>query len=307
MDLNVEKRPEAMRKLFATLLLAAFCSSTVLPQDGSFRKVPFRLVNNMVIVEAKMNGATGNFILDTGFPQSVVNPHQVNGLVRVPAPQRASVFNGIPVSVDQFEWAGMERQDMKAVAMNISHLESTANQEIMGIIGAEVLQQSEVMFDFRNQVVLLYDRKDTWLHEQHKPQFSLPFDLEQGLPVLRAEIGKETYKLGLDIGGRYNLMREYLLPQLPREMVGRVTQQKLLDFANMPDYFDKAPLSGVEINNHSFDPTTFVFATLKKGISSDIDGILGLEFLARYRFAINYHKKTIYFWPHGSEINHRQI
>ena len=53
----------------------------------------------------------------------------------------------------------------------------------------------------------------------------------------------------------------------------------------MPDYFDKAPVSGMLIKDRSFDPTTFVFATLKKGISSDIDGILGLEFLARYRFA----------------------
>lgn len=303
----MEKRTEEMKKLLTTLLFAAFCGHTVLPQSDNFKKIPFRLVNNMVIVEARMNGESGSFILDTGFPQSVVNPQQVNGLVRVPAQQQRSVFSGIPVSVDQFEWAGMERQDMKAVAMNISHLESTANQEIMGIIGAEILRQSEVMFDFRNQVVLLYDRKDTWLHEQLKPQFSLPFDLEQGLPVLQAEIGGKTYRLGLDIGGRYNLMREHLLPQLPREVVGRVTQQKLLDFANMPDYFDKAPVSGMAIEDRSFDPTTFVFATLKKGISSDIDGILGLEFLARYRFAINYHKKTIYFWPHGSEINHRQI
>lgn len=296
-----------MEKLLTTLLLVAFCGHTVNAQSNHFKKIPFSLINNMIIVEARINGAAGSFILDTGFPQSVVNPHHVDNLVRVPASQQRSVFSGIPVSVNQFEWAGMERQDMKAVAMNISHLESTANQEIMGIIGAEVLRQSEVMFDFRNQVVLLYGRKDTWLHEQHKPQFSLPFDLERGLPVLQAEIGGKTYELGLDIGGRYNLIREHLLPQLPEEAVGRITQQELLDFANMPDYFDKAPVSGMTIEDRSFDPTTFVFADLKKGISANIDGILGLEFLARYRFAINYHKKTIYFWPHGSEINHRQI
>ncbi|MEQ8706833.1 MAG: aspartyl protease family protein [Phaeodactylibacter sp.] len=296
-----------MKKLLTILLLAVFCSTSALPQNSAFKKIPFRLVNNMVIVEARMNGTTGNFILDTGFPLSVVNPHQVEGLVRVPAPQAQSAFSGVPVSVDQFEWAGMERQDMKAVAMNISHLESTANQEIMGIIGAEVLQQVEVMFDFRNQVVLLYDRKSSWLHEQHRPQFSLPFELEQGLPVLRTKMGGRTYRLGLDIGGRYNLMREHLLETLPREIVGRISRQQLLDFANMPDYFDKAPVSDLTISGRSFDPTTFVFTELKKAISADVDGILGLDFLARYRFAINYHKKTIYFWPHGSEINHRQI
>lgn len=296
-----------MKKLLTTLILAAFCSTAVLPQNNSFKKIPFRLVNNMIIVEASMNGTTGNFILDTGFPQSVVNPHKVEGLVRLQTTHSKSVFSGIPVSVEQFKWAGMEHQDLKAVAMNISHLESTANQEIMGIIGSEILQHSEVMFDFRNQVVLLYDRKNNWLHKQQQPQFSLPFDLEQGLPVLKAEIGGTTYHLGLDIGGRYNLLRRHLLPQLPKQVVGRISQQRLLDFANMPDYFDKAPLSGIEIDNHSFDPTTFVFAKLKQGIPADIDGILGLEFLARYRFAINYHKKTIYFWQHGSEINHRQI
>lgn len=261
----------------------------------------------MIIVEAQINGQTGNFILDTGFPKSVVNPKQVDGLQRVPNSSVPSIFNGVPVSVKQFEWAGLQREDMHAVAMNISHLESTANQEIMGIIGSEVLRQSEVMFDFRNQVVLLYDRKDSWLHEQHQPQFSLPFDLKQGLPVVNAEIGGKTYRFGLDIGGRYNLMREHHLQALPSELVGRITQQQMLDFANMPDYFDKAPVRGIEVGERSFDPVPFVFTSLKKGVPQDIDGILGLEFLARYRFAINYHKKTIYFWPHGPEINHRQI
>lgn len=296
-----------MKKLLTILLLTAFFSSPVFLQNSHFKKVPFRLINNMVIVEAQINGQTGSFILDTGFPQSVVNPNQVEDLKPVPNQSSVSIFNGVPVSVEQFEWAGMERQNMHAVAMNISHLESTAKQKIMGIIGSELLRKSEVMFDFRNQVVLLYDSKDSWLHEQHRPQFTLPFDVVSGLPVVRAEFGGQTYQLGLDIGGRYNLMRENLLPELPSGLVGQITQQKLLDFANMPDYFDKAPLRGIEIGDHSFDPMNFIFTPLKKGIPSSIEGMLGLDFLARYRFAINYHKKTIYFWPHGSEINHRQI
>lgn len=296
-----------MKKLLTTLLLTAFFSSTAFLQNDALKKIPFRLINNMVIVEAQINGETGSFILDTGFPQSVVNPAQVEGLKRVPEHNTSSIFNGIPVSVEQFEWAGVERQNMHAVAMNISHLESTANQKIMGIIGAEILRKSEVMLDFRNQVVLLYDRKSNWVHEQHKPHFSLPFELEQGLPVMQIEIAGATYHFGLDIGGRYNLMREHLLTQLPAEAVGEISQQQLLDFANMPDYFDKAPVRGITIGDRPFEPMTFVFTRLKKSVAPGIDGILGLDFLARYRFAINYHKETIYFWPHGSEVNHRQI
>ena len=296
-----------MKKLLITLLLTGIFASTAFTQSNTFTKIPFRLINNMVIVEASINGTNGSFILDTGFPQSVVNPHQVSGLKRLPGAVSTSIFGGIPVRVHQFAWAGLEKQNMMAMAMNISHLEYTANQEIMGIIGAEVLQQFEVMFDFRNQVVLLYDQKHNWIHEQHAPQFSLPFELEQGLPVVRATIGDNTYQLGLDIGGRYNLMREELLPELPKDLLGRIRHQQMLDFANMPDYFDKAPVSGMKIGNRDFETTDFVFATLKKGLSCEIDGILGLDFIGRYRFAINYQTKRIYFWAHGAEINHRQI
>ncbi len=293
----------------ATLIATglALLITTAFSQEGILKKIPFQLVNNMMIVEASINGDTGSFIVDTGFPQSVINPKLVDHFKRVPGPLTASPLRGIAVKVDQFSWAGIKRQDMRAVAMNMSHLESGADLEIMGIIGAELLQGAEVMFDFRNQALLMYDDRKSWIHQQESPLFSLPFDIQEGLPVVRAEIGGQKLKFGLDIGSRFNLLRKPLLEVLRPQVTGPVRKQRLLGFANLPEYFDQAKLSAVEVDGQSFEQVAFVFAQLKRGISEDIDGTLGLDFLARYRFSINYQKKEIYFWHHGQEITHRRI
>lgn len=293
----------------ATLLATglALLITTAFSQKSILKKIPFQLVNNMMIVEASINGDTGSFIVDTGFPQSVINPRQVNHFKRVPGKRTASPLCGIAVKVDRFSWAGIKRQDMQAVAMNISHLESGADLEIMGIIGSELLQGAEVMFDFRNQVMLMYDDRKSWIHHQETPLFSLPFNIKEGLPVVRAEIGGEKLQLGLDIGSRFNLLRKPLLTELRAQAVGPVRKQQMLGFASLPEYFDQATLSAVEVEGQPFERMAFVFAQLERGVSEAIDGTLGLEFLARYRFSINYHKKEIYFWHHGQEITHRRI
>ena len=275
-------------------------------QSSNLVKIPFELVNGLVLVSASINGDTGSFILDTGSPMVVVNPRNVEGLQPVNT-QQSYAFRGRPVKVNHFSWAGIEREGMDALAMDISHLENASHRKILGVIGYEVLNKYEVMFDCRNQVLLLYEPRNSWIHERETPLFSFRFQMRDELPVIKARIGGKKVHLGLDTGGTTNLLSEKLLEQIPAASIGKVKQEKVLGLANIPEYKKSAMVGDIEVDGQPLHTSSFLFTDLSHLNDTHIEGLLAMPFLSKFRFSINFKTKRVYVWSHGEEINFRTI
>lgn len=289
--------------LISSMLVNAVPAGT---QSGTLEKIPFELVNGLVLVNATINGDTGSFILDTGSPMVVVNPKNVEGL-QLGNTQHSYAYKGQPVKVNHFSWAGIEREGMDALAMDISHLENASHRKILGVIGYDVLNKYEVMFDCRNQVLLLYEPSNSWIHQREAPLFSFRFQMRGQLPVIKARIGGKKVHLGLDTGGTTNLLSEKLMEQLPSSSIGKVKQEKILGVANIPEYKKSALIDGIEVDGKAMPVSHFLFTDLSHLKSLHIEGLLAMPFLSKFRFAINYKKKRVYVWSHGEEIIYRAI
>ena len=72
-------------------------------------------------------------------------------------------------------------------------------------------------------------------------------------------------------------------------------------------YMTIAPVCWLQLDRSAFERVTFVFGDLGRADSFGIQGLLGLPFLGKYRFSINYKTKRIYLWPHAAEANYRRI
>ncbi len=295
-------------KWTAVLLIVALLGNAVpaVTQSGNLQKIPFELVNGLVVVNASINGDTGSFILDTGSPMVVVNPKNVEGLQPGKAQQNYA-FRGQPVKVNHFSWAGIEREGMDALAMDISHLENASHRKIHGVIGYEVLSKYELMFDCRNQVLLLYEPRNSWIHEREAPLFSFRFKLRGQLPVIKARIGGQKVHLGLDTGGTTNLLSEQLREQLPASVIGKKEQEKVLGVGNIPEYKESAMVRGIMIDDKPLHTSRFLFTDLSHLDALHIEGLLAMPFLSKFRFSINYRTKRVYVWSHGEEISYRTI
>lgn len=275
-------------------------------QSSNLVKIPFELVNGLVVVSAAINGDTGNFVLDTGSPVVVVNPKNVEGL-QPGNSQQNYAFRGQPVKVKHFSWAGIERESMDALAMDMTHLENASQRKIHGVIGYEVLSKYELMFDCRNQVLLLYEPHKSWVHEVQAPLFSFRFQMRDQLPVVKARIGGKKVHLGLDTGGTANLLSEELLKELPKSSLGNIKQEKILGLGNVPEYKSSALVGGIEIEDKPLHTSHFLFTDLSHLKDAHVEGLLAMPFLSQFRFSINYKEKRIYIWSHGEEISYRAI
>lgn len=281
-----------------TLLIFSFLLSVAAlkAQKTDFQKIPFELVNGLVVVQASVNGEPGNFILNTGLPELVLNAAKVSGLE-----WNIQARKGIPVHVSHFSWAGIERQEMDVIAMDMTHLETASERPIWGIIGYEMLHYYEVMFDVRNQVILLYSPKNTWIHDIEKPLFSLDFKLYGQMPIVRLEVEGQELIFGLDTGKSFSILKEQSMSKLPASSYNDLSQ-------NSEDAHTK------RIGFHQLNSGDLVFEQVRFSVEAintpdlgKIDGLLGMSFLMRYRFAINYKTKKVYFWPLGDEIAYRNI
>lgn len=275
-------------------------------QSSDLVKIPFELVNGLVVVSASINGDTGNFVLDTGSPVVVVNPNNVLGL-EPGKTQQAYAFRGKPVKVKHFSWAGIERESMDALAMDMTHLENASHRKIHGVIGYEVLSKYELMFDCRNQVLLLYEPHDSWIHKQEAPLFNFRFQMRGQLPVIKARIGGKKVHLGLDTGGTTNLLSEKLLEKLPASAVGKTEEEKILGVGNLPEYKKSAMVRHIEVDDKPLHASRFLFTDLSHLDELHIEGLLAMPFLSQFRFSVNYKTKRVYIWSHGEEISYRTI
>jgi len=276
-------------------------SFTTLAQRTVSFDVPFELVNGMILVEASVNGDSGMFVLDTGFPTVVVNT-QNSGPLRLAENQPATYESKkLAVTVSHFRWADIERENMDAVAMDISHLESTSEKKILGVIGFEVLRQYELLFDFEHKRLLMLPSENNWLHRAYEPLHRVRFKMHGQLPIVKAEIAGKKVKLGLDSGGTNLLSGELFGAFSPKEL-GKLEREKMVGFGFSTKHLKAARLPALSIDGTSFGQTRFVFDDLPYLKQHRIDGLLGLPFLAQFRFSINYEEKRVYFWPHDASI-----
>ena len=273
-----------------------FENKPALPGDLVY--VPFQLADGKIVVNARLEGKPKLFMLDTGAPGLILNGKNINEASQTDA-EFSPVVNTDQTVVSHFEWAGVQRGNTNAGVVNIGHLEAASGLSLAGLIGYDLLKNSEVLFDYSNhQLILSRDRKSVW-HKDRKPKAVFSFQMIDHLPVLKVKIGNRWAYLGLDCGAESNLLDDSFLKSLPKSMLSKVKKEKLIGMNQAEVTSVSARISKTEIDKETFTDMKYLFADLS-GIKGDadfkIDGLLGFPFFKSAVISINYKKQKLYVW-----------
>jgi Aspartyl protease len=148
----------ALRYFVLALLLL-----TPLPnraRSGALR-IPFRTVHSMIIVQAKVNGAPVQLLLDTGATRTIVNAGVYGEIpFRLRSVEHSSSGPGIvgdsvvlPINLELAHhiWAGQH-----VAIMNLDGLSQIMGMEFDGLLGQDVLRNfRSVRIDYRAHVIEL--------------------------------------------------------------------------------------------------------------------------------------------------------
>jgi len=268
---------------------------TILSADNT--TVPFTMLEGMMVVEARVNQQIGNFIIDTGAPTLVLNEQPTN--------KNQSGGRGISenlaadeVTVAHFSWSGIQKKDVDAFKVDISHLEKVSGKNLAGIIGYDILKEVELLVDYQAQTVQLIPIK-TKSSVIKQPIAVIPFTMQAHLPVIKVKIGKKKLRLALDTASETNILNQKIFKKLNQELISNQRVGEIQGVDQQIKQVKVATIQQTSVKDLPFTEMSYLFTDLSHLKSESglyIDGLLGYPFFKQRKMSINYQEQKVYVW-----------
>ena len=301
------------------LLMVAFIffSSGIRAQDGftiqnsrGRDRIPFKLVNNLPIVELQINGTALSFILDTGVRSTI--------LFSLEAADSVQLRNTAPVLLQGLGSEGaveaLKSLNNKVVvgdALDRSHdlyiiFDSSLNFSprmgipIHGILGNEFFQNFIVKINYASQVITIYDPiKHPMKACRRCEDLPLHFVGEKPYITLDVEFSSEEAKTLLVDSGSSDVLWLFDADQFLKES----PKNYFSDFLGLGlsgNIFGKrAQIPGISVGNFHLKNVNTSFpeedAILKARYYENRDGSVGGGFLSRFTVTFDYGNKLVRF------------
>lgn len=272
-------------------------------------RIPFKLVDHLIVVEAEILNKKGNFIIDTGSETFILNsvhfPKQY--ATNTKQKETSGVLEAIDYTyekqVKEFVLKSFKLENKSSDVIDLSHIEHSKKIKLLGIIGYNILKDYEIFIDMHlNQITLSkIDRFGNKLDKNgylEKIVDSISFKLKKHTIVLNSIINNQKLKFGLDTAAEFNQISKsvnkkalkYFIPKKRLTLIG-ASNKKIEVMAGK--------LHRVKLNETIyFGPMLTVLTNLNKmneAFGTQLDGVFGYEFLAQKRTIINYKKEKLYF------------
>ncbi len=259
---------------------------------------PFELLQGMIVVQAKVNGEMGSFILDTGAPSMVIDKKEKSG-EKVAARGVGGEMTVGKTELREFSFGNIHRKDLESYVLDISQLEINCGRDLMGLIGYDILQQYELLFDYAQQLIHIYPANETAGFHKNKASKVIPFVLHGHVPVVVVKIGGKKAYLGVDSGAAVNLLDQDYLSKIEDSHLADVCEEWLTGLDNQKHLVVAADVRQSSIKGNEFPAMRYLFtdmSSIEEHFGSRLDGLLGYPFFKSQKISINYKKRKIYVW-----------
>ncbi len=254
-----------------------------------------QIVQGFIIVQAQVNGQLGNYIIDTGSPGLVLNCKHFPEVGRL-----AKQINGIGGSIDtyeidevQFTWQEYNTEK-SAYLIDLAYLERATMMTIHGLVGVDVFGNHRITINYQTHKIQLGSAEGKGCAPEQTWRFEIIKEAHLILIQLVVKGKKRTFVI--DSGSKSNLIDRSVAEELSIlkvidsvAVIGAdqsiVASKKVVigDFENLPSVHQNLPFI---LYNMDF---------VNSISSMHIDGIIGHEFLQRFKMVIDKRRQNLYF------------
>lgn len=284
-----------LRPIFSIFVFLYFFSPFL---RGESTIIPFRLVNNLIIIEANIETYTGNLILDTGSDGFFVD-QRLSG--KANSKTEFSTLNGVQsvsaCTVKSLTVGRISKKNLEAFHTNLSHLESVLAIDLAGIIGVELFNPHSLFIDFENKQIHFFKKESRQAAENnlHEADFSIV----NNIPVVKIKMDDHTYNFIFDSGASVHVVDESLVKkhgQLFSKTSDQVNFLTLENSSAMDMYYYR--LKQLELGT-SFITNTKCLVKDFSGIQPDfgiaIHGIISMSNLNKTGIVMDFKKMKIFY------------
>lgn len=277
------------KRVLSIILSAVICASV----SASPKVIPFRIFKGLMIIQAKVWGQSGNYIFDTGIPDMILNTQHFDPPSRRESSGHYGVAHIKMYLNDLTLWGDAELVDLELI-------ENGKRMTIHGMLGLHALREYEVVVDYRNQEIQLYqlERKGAQQEVMESAETGETLDLQwlEHIPYVSARVNGRDLLMGLDTGAEITTVSEKLLPSIaPKGSDHELKFLVLLGSASTPTL--DIVSTNVQVGSFALPEVATGFISmhhLNELSGPKIDGLLGLNFLRHFKIRLNFKKKKMY-------------
>lgn len=278
--------------------------------------IPIKRIDRLLLIEARIDTMQGNFIIDTGAPDLILN-HTYFRKYWVSSDAIASNVGGIPSGpvrntwIDQLEIRELRFERIKAKLTELSHIENRSSVKILGLLGVEIFKEFSMTIDLQKNILVLkkLDKKGNELSNLENPltakMMKIPIKIVNSTIMLQGVVAGKKLNLCLDSGAETNVINGKVSDKVLKKFT-LARRSVLLGTGGAKVEVLVGRLDDFSIGSMNLSNLPTVISNLEEfGAASEqqIDGMVGFEFLNKGIICINFRKKelTVYAFENLDE------
>ncbi|ASU34314.1 pepsin/retropepsin-like aspartic protease family protein [Mucilaginibacter xinganensis] len=264
--------------------------------------VPIKRAGNLIIVEAQVDTMEGNFILDTGAPNLVLNETYFRYLPNV-GDQEAGGINGLSSGafttyIHNFKILDLQYSRLTAQVTDLSFIENGRNIKVLGLLGTGLFLKFAITIDLFHNVLYIQKVDKTGNIPQNERIFhdrllTSPFRYLNDVIFLKSNVNNNPLWLAFDTAAETNLL-DYDRSKKTLSSMQVIGRTKLTGVGGSTFEVLYTSFDRLTVGDHTFVKNRALVTNLEKmgkAYGYTVDGILGYDFFSRGIFTINFVKK----------------
>ncbi len=307
----------ALKRYLILFFFMFFGTYTMSSQDKFFIStdkpsytVPFKFINNMMVIPIEVNGKELSFLLDTGIENSIIFNFKFKDSIILKDTEEI-ILHGLGEGASLNALRSKNNLIRIGKILNLNHmiyvvldekfdLSAKMGIDINGIIGGDLFKDFIVDINYQNKKLTFYDPEKYVLETCKKCQ-TFPLEFHRNKPYLKAEVVNDNGKrsevnLLIDSGGGDAL---WLFEGSEKNI--KITGRSFDDFLGQglsgEIYGKRSMIDKMILGDFEFDNITASYpdssSIMLRGMKIDRNGTIGAEILRRFRMIIDYPNKQI--------------
>ena len=273
-------------------------------------RIPFTLTGTIITVRARADTIEGNFFFDTGANGLLLNHRYFGRTAGSPLTAGGGVTGKVQVlgsaTVDTFVVENLLAADISAEVIDFRHIEDSKKIDLVGLIGYDVFKDYEVLFDYEASLLVLvrtdaggnaFEPLPRW---EYKPLGEAPVKTSGHVATVYLEFGPKSGKwFALDSGAEQNLLSSAAGKNFLKANFEIRRRVKLRGTGNQSLEVLSGLLNNARLDTFQFKPMATLLTNLSQinaAFKTNVDGVLGYEFLSQKIISINYRKRKVTFY-----------
>jgi len=276
---------------------------TLISPDTASFSIPLRRAGRLFVMEATIDGETGNLIFDTGATGLVLNRTYFRDHISSGELSSSGITGSAGqverVTANKLETGGLEFTKLSANLADLGHIENRRGIKVLGLFGFSLIKSFEITFDVANNRLFLnpIDKKGNLLNpdQQFQADMTNHIDIAGNIVFVKGRVGDKLLRFCFDTGAETNALNSSLNKSVLQtvsitrtvKLKGAGSVSREVIYGVMNDFhFGNSPMNNMETIVTYMDHLNGVYGF-------HIDGVLGFDFISKGNFCFNFVKETM--------------